>query len=260
MIPKNLKATYVVVVVSMLVTASCNENSSPLTVVQGTHSSTTKSVANGRIASYSFDGTEGDPIDLTVAHRWIANYVTKNNNLHTAHFFGNRFLLKTLSQPGSMGIRFYYSISDSGNNHLLAVPATGDGNDFSVVYQASGLNSPVDLAYSGSQFVFTGAEADSLSSETAKHLIDNYKVSNASGVEAHFFGHEIIRQILSENNCVGIRCYYALNDAGVQQLLLVGVSSTGVNILPSQSIGGRVTDNGTIADVSSPCPTYCSGK
>ena len=73
-----------------------------------------------------------------------------------------------LSLPGSMGIRFYYSKTDNGNNHLLAVPAADDGNDFSVASRTSGVNSSVNLTFSGSSVVFSGAEADSMTLETAK--------------------------------------------------------------------------------------------
>ena len=65
MIPKNYRATYAVVVVSILITASCNESSTVIIPVQGTSSAMKKGLANGRIVNYTFDGTEGDPIDLT---------------------------------------------------------------------------------------------------------------------------------------------------------------------------------------------------
>jgi hypothetical protein len=53
--------------------------------------------------------------------------------------------------------------------------------------------------------------------------------------------------------------YYALNNSGVQQILLVGVNSRGQNILPVSLTGGKVTDGGgTVADASYPCPSYCN--
>ena len=259
MILKNFKTTYAMVVMAMLVAESCNENSS-LVTIQRPNSTSKKTLSNSRVINYSFDGTEGDAIGLDVASRWIINYSNQNNNSVSAHFFGNKFLSRVLSPNGSMGIRFYYSKADNGNDHLLAVPASGNGNDFSFPFNGRGVNSSVELGFQGSPNTFSGNESDSVSLEAGDHFIDNYNVSNPSGIQAHFFGHEIIRQILSESNCIGIRCYYALNDAGVQQLLLVGVTSSGENILPIQTSGGRVSDGGgTIADVSSPCPTYCSG-
>jgi hypothetical protein len=257
MILKNFKTTYAMVVIAMLIAESCSENSTLLKPVQNS-STTKKTLPNGRIVNYSFDGTEGDAIDGEVARRWITNY--SNNSSISAHFFGNKFLLKMLSQTGAVGIRFYYSKADNGNHHLLAVPAGGNGNDFPFQFEGRGMNSSVNLAFQGSPNTFTGDESDSVSSQTGKHLIDNYNVSNPNGIQAHFFGHEIIRQILLQSHCIGIRCYYALNDSGVQQLLLVGVTSSGENILPNATQGGRVNGDGTIADVSSPCPSYCSGQ
>lgn len=61
---------------------------------------------------------------------------------------------------------------------------------------------------------------------------------------------------------MGIRIYYALNDAGVPQLLLVGATGTGENILPEQGLNAKVADDptapATVADMSYPCPTYCN--
>jgi hypothetical protein len=52
--------------------------------------------------------------------------------------------------------------------------------------------------------------------------------------------------------------YYALDDSGNRQILLVGVDAKGNDLLPSA--GGRIADGGnTVADMSWPCPTYCSG-
>lgn len=256
---KNVKTAFTVVIILMLLTASCDENPSLLKSGQGSTPSQKKNLTNARIASYSFDGTEGDAIDLAKAIRWVANFADKNNNVIKAHFFGNKSLSRMLSRTGIIGLRFYYSKSDEGNDHLLVVPANSLGNDLPLVFKITGKNSSVDLEFQGSPNAFSGAESDSLASETAKHFVTNYNADNAEGIQAHFFGFQIINQLLSETNCVGIRCYYALDDAGVQQLLLVGVSNWGANILPASALNGRVSDSGgTIADVSSPCPAYCS--
>jgi hypothetical protein len=86
----------------------------------------------------------------------------------------------------------------------------------------------------------------------AKAWTANYRETYPVEIEAHFFGREIINQILSEEGCVGIRIYYALDENGNRQLLLVGVNANGDNLLPS------VTNNeNIIADMSYPCPTFC---
>lgn len=106
-------------------------------------------------------------------------------------------------------------------------------------------------------YTFDGSEGGAISLETFQKWSGNYIQENQDGTQAHFFGREIINQILAEEGCVGIRMYYALDDDGNRQILLVGVDSEGNDLLPSA--GGRIADGGnTVADMSWPCPTYCS--
>lgn len=96
---------------------------------------------------------------------------------------------------------------------------------------------------------------------TAKKWAANYRASlkDPNDTRAHFFGTDIIEKILNENpDCVGIRIYYGIDDAGKKQLMLVGTDSKGENLLPPESAGSRDGGGGnTIADASLPCPTYC---
>ncbi len=261
MTSKKHNSTIAIVVSSLLMTMSCNDNSIlPASVKSATASQAKVVNTNARIANYTFDGTEGDPIPLDVASRWIANYTSNNLGALTAHFFGNKTLEKLLSKNGCMGLRFYYSVDESSKPNLLVMGADGTGQDFSSDFRTKGKNSSVALNI-GASFnnTFSGAEGDSIVLDASKQWLAHYNSDNPNGIQAHFFGHEIINQILSQNGCVGIRCYYALNDAGIQQLLLVGVTSSGQNILPQSLNGGRTTGDGTIADMSLPCPTYCQG-
>lgn len=103
-----------------------------------------------------------------------------------------------------------------------------------------------------------GTEGDPISLETAKRWAQNYKATLKSQEEhrGHFFGFEIIEQILKEESCVGIRIYYGVDDNGKRQLLLVGVNANGDDLLPLP--GGRVDGDGDIvADASLPCPDMC---
>lgn len=105
---------------------------------------------------------------------------------------------------------------------------------------------------------FDGTEGDPIDLTIAKKWTANYRgtLESPEEISAHYFGYEIIEQILGESDCVGIRIYYALDDVGEKKLILVGVDSNGENLLPI--VGGRVTDGGPITgDASLPCPTYC---
>jgi hypothetical protein len=109
---------------------------------------------------------------------------------------------------------------------------------------------------------FDGTEGAELDLATAKAWTANFRKASGKSDEilAHYFGKEIIENILSQSDCVGMRIYYALDEKGEKKLLLVGVDSSGDNILPKE--GARTTDDDEeiIADFSFPCPDYCGGK
>ncbi len=105
-------------------------------------------------------------------------------------------------------------------------------------------------------YMFYGTEGDPISLETAQAWTSNFRKDNSAGTQAHFFGHEIIKQILEEEACVGIRMYYALDEQGKRQIILVGVNSKGENLLPgSQELNEG--DEYIVADASFPCPSFC---
>ena len=93
---------------------------------------------------------------------------------------------------------------------------------------------------------FTGKEAEEFPLDTAAEWTANYRKANPNGIKAHFFGRDIIQRILDQDGCVGIRCYYALDEKGVQQMIMVGADKDENDLY-----------NGIIAEVSKPCPTYC---
>jgi hypothetical protein len=260
MITKKNQTVYLFAFIFTVLAGSCRENLNSVDPPLEVNLSTRLSQISGKVANYTFDGKEGDAIALEVASRWISNY-SKNNSKLSAHYFGKKKLMRMLSMKGSTGIRFYYSKEDDGFDKLIAVPADASGNDFSFSFQTRSMNSSVDLQYSGADSTLTGYESDSVALPRAQHVISNFSTNYAGGTIAHFFGAEIIHQILSQADCVGLRGYYALDDNGGRQLLLMGVTSKGENIIPKATTNGRVTgDEGVIADVSSPCPTLCSGQ
>jgi hypothetical protein len=97
---------------------------------------------------------------------------------------------------------------------------------------------------------FNGTEGAPIALDKAASWTANYKVTIPSnGIKAHFFGKDILNQILSQEGCMGIRMYYAKDDDGVQQLILIGANAAEQDMI-----------NGTIADYSSPCPTACDAS
>jgi hypothetical protein len=94
---------------------------------------------------------------------------------------------------------------------------------------------------------FTGDEGEKFPLETAAEWTANYRKNNPNGIKAHFFGMNIINEILAQEGCVGIRSYYALDDSGVQQLIMVGVDKDENDLY-----------EGIIGEKSVICPPYCS--
>jgi hypothetical protein len=111
---------------------------------------------------------------------------------------------------------------------------------------------------------FNGSAGGPIPLATAKQWTANYRATIKPGeTEAHYFGSDIIRRLLDEDKSVGIRAYYAIDDKGNKQLLLVGVDENGDNLLPAESAAAKsVEEEGgpIIVDNSIPCPPTCSTK
>lgn len=95
---------------------------------------------------------------------------------------------------------------------------------------------------------FTGNEAEQFPLETAAEWTANYRAGAASGATlAHFFGKNIILQILDQERCMGIRIYYAKDENGKKQLIIVGADAEENDLY-----------EGIIAERSVLCPPICS--
>ena len=96
--------------------------------------------------------------------------------------------------------------------------------------------------------MFTGNEGEEFPLAIAAEWTANYRKVNPGGIRAHFFGEKILRKTFAQKSCVGIRMYYALDNLGVQQMIIVGVDKAGNDLY-----------NGMIVERGSPCPPYCDG-
>lgn len=97
---------------------------------------------------------------------------------------------------------------------------------------------------------FTGNENHDITLQEASEWTANYRNSVPAGtVIAHYFGKTAIQNILDQSGCVGIRIYYAINDLGEKQLVVVGVNADENDLY-----------QGLLADKSRPCPNYCSAS
>jgi hypothetical protein len=98
-----------------------------------------------------------------------------------------------------------------------------------------------------SELRFTGHEDHSISLAEASELTRHYRRKNPGEHIAEFFGRDAILAILSQNNCVGIRIYYGLDEKTNQKhLVLVGAEPNKNDII-----------DGLIMERSKPCPNHC---
>src|SRR3989338_254636 len=93
---------------------------------------------------------------------------------------------------------------------------------------------------------FNGTEGGLISLDTASQMTKAYRDANHGGRIAHFFGRDILEEILAQEECMGIRMYYGINEDGDRELILVGANASENDLLD------------LVADVSSPCPNLCS--
>lgn len=95
---------------------------------------------------------------------------------------------------------------------------------------------------------FTGNENHDISLSEAAAWTKNYRDTITSGQTiAHLFGKQAIQSILNQSGCVGIRIYYALDDAAAKQIIAVGVNADGNDLY-----------NGLLAERTIRCPQDCS--
>ncbi len=95
---------------------------------------------------------------------------------------------------------------------------------------------------------FTGHENHDFPLAQAAEWTKNYRDANPGDTKGHYFGKDALLAILAQNNCVGLRIYYALDDQTPRkkQLIVVGVTPDQNDIY-----------NGLIAERSIDCPPTC---
>lgn len=92
---------------------------------------------------------------------------------------------------------------------------------------------------------FNGTEGGAITLISAAQMTAKYRTENPNSTIAHFFGKDILNQLLGQENCVGIRMYYGMKD-DQKELVLVGVDAEENDLLE------------LVADLSMPCPKTCS--
>ena len=93
---------------------------------------------------------------------------------------------------------------------------------------------------------FDGTEGQIIDLNLAATWTANFRAKNPDEIKAHFFGRDIISKILSQEGCIGIRIFNALDDNGHRKLILVGTDAE-----------ENDQTNGILAEFAKPCPAIC---
>ena len=83
--------------------------------------------------------------------------------------------------------------------------------------------------------------------DQAAEMTARFRASESyQGVKGGFFGKTAILEILEQEECVGIRYYYGLDDSSNPVLIIVGVTEDKVDLV-----------DGRLAELSITCPPTC---
>jgi hypothetical protein len=86
--------------------------------------------------------------------------------------------------------------------------------------------------------------------EWAKRFRDKHP--GKTDVIARFIGTDMVKKILEQDQCVGMRIYFGYDETGQIQVFLCGARADGSNIWPDAAGSPAVLMDGTLA-----CPPYC---
>lgn len=95
---------------------------------------------------------------------------------------------------------------------------------------------------------FNGSEGEIISLKTGAEMTARFRKTIVPGdTIGQYIGTDIIMRILAQENCVGIRFYYALDENNEKNIVCVGVDENENDLY-----------EGLIADQLKKCPPFCS--
>lgn len=94
---------------------------------------------------------------------------------------------------------------------------------------------------------FDGTEGSAILLSKAADYTKEHRSRNPSDRLGHFFGKDILNQILAQEGCMGIRMYHGVNpDTLEREIIIVGANSEEDDMTE------------LVADFSKSCPAICS--
>lgn len=84
-----------------------------------------------------------------------------------------------------------------------------------------------------------------------------YRDSPRTGkVLGHYFKKSELKKMLDQENCVGLRAYYALDENNLDQLVVTGVDSSGNDLFTGLLLKGHSNSGNVVPTLKSPLNTY----
>lgn len=98
---------------------------------------------------------------------------------------------------------------------------------------------------------YTGNENHSIGLDDAAAMTERYRDNRSTDqtIIAEYFGKDAITEIFAQQDCVGMRIYYALDEQMIQKLVIVGVDGNGDDLY-----------NGKLAEFGLTCPANCAAS
>lgn len=79
--------------------------------------------------------------------------------------------------------------------------------------------------------VFKSSVGEHIGYEAGAKMVKTYYDAHPDQAYSHFVGRDIIEKILAQPGCAGLGIYPGYNEAGVRQLVFIGVDAEGKQIL-----------------------------
>ncbi|MDO9184628.1 MAG: hypothetical protein Q7W13_01355 [Bacteroidia bacterium] len=96
---------------------------------------------------------------------------------------------------------------------------------------------------------FTGKENHAITLTEAAEWTRTYRDANPGATKGHFYGKDAIQAIINQTGCVGIRIYYAIDNNGAKQLIIVGANTSENDLY-----------TGILAERGIACPPRCGAN
>lgn len=199
------------------------------------------------LRSKQFTGNENHAVTAVEGIGFIKNFRERAGaEAVPGGFFDKQAVQPHLDQSASVGMRYYYGLTDAGSPKLLLVGANADRDDL-----IAGVPVKVSMPYPplNDHGLYDPAKVNhKISLKEAAKLTSNYRRRKpANGLtKGGFFGKVAVQNVLDQPGVVGLRYYFGLDQNDVQVLVMLGVDQFGSEMFYGQLI-----------ERSSLCPPFC---